>query len=279
MDASSRASTRRRSGSRTPQHARHGRQKGRLSPWGCSSSPMARACLSAIFLGPRLGHQRSGLGFLCSHAPAASVSRGDRRLASSAGDVVTEGEQAMEPVFDVVGEAAAVRSERRDDVAVKPPAERPAHHAVGEHVAWLVGHVLGFEAGGCGISVSCQRGVRRARASGRSSKANTTSALAALDNRPPYVQLFQQPWNFALPRTQPRRRSTALLRRSRLRWREGKLSGFGWPSAARAGLAEGVLCEIALALEPPTGVESRPRSSFILAAVCQVRRRRARRAA
>ncbi len=27
---------------------------------------MARACLSAIFLGPRLGHQRSGLGFLCS---------------------------------------------------------------------------------------------------------------------------------------------------------------------------------------------------------------------
>ena len=36
--------------------------------------------------------------------------------------------------------------------------------------------------------------------------------------------------------------------------REGKLSGFGWPSAARAGLTEGVLCEIALALEPPTGV-------------------------
>ena len=31
------------------------RQKGRLSPWGCSSSPMARACLSAIFRGPRLG--------------------------------------------------------------------------------------------------------------------------------------------------------------------------------------------------------------------------------
>ena len=36
--------------------------------------------------------------------------------------------------------------------------------------------------------------------------------------------------------------------------REGKLSGFGWPSAARAGLTEGVLCEIALALEPATGV-------------------------
>ena len=36
--------------------------------------------------------------------------------------------------------------------------------------------------------------------------------------------------------------------------REGKLSGFGWPSAARAGLTEGVSCEIALALEPPTGV-------------------------
>ena len=36
--------------------------------------------------------------------------------------------------------------------------------------------------------------------------------------------------------------------------REGKLSGFGWLSAARAGLTEGVLCEIALALEPPTGV-------------------------
>ena len=31
---------------------------------------MARACLSAIFLGPRLGHQRSGLGFLCSDGSA-----------------------------------------------------------------------------------------------------------------------------------------------------------------------------------------------------------------
>ena len=38
--------------------------------------------------------------------------------------------------------------------------------------------------------------------------------------------------------------------------REGKLSGFGWPSAARAGLTEGVLCELALALEPPTGVRA-----------------------
>ena len=35
-------------------------QKGRLSPWGFRSSPMARACLSAIFRGPRLGPAISG---------------------------------------------------------------------------------------------------------------------------------------------------------------------------------------------------------------------------
>ena len=50
-------------------------QKGRLSPWGCSSSPMARACLSAIFLGPRLGHQRSGLGFLGSKTSSSYSSK------------------------------------------------------------------------------------------------------------------------------------------------------------------------------------------------------------
>lgn len=30
-------------------------KKGRRSPWGCRSPPMTRACLLAIFFGPRLG--------------------------------------------------------------------------------------------------------------------------------------------------------------------------------------------------------------------------------
>ena len=48
------------------------RQKGRLSPWGCSSSPMARACLSAIFRGPRLGLAGRRWG---SYAPTAPGTR------------------------------------------------------------------------------------------------------------------------------------------------------------------------------------------------------------
>ena len=77
--------------------------------------------------------------------------------------------------------------------------------------------------------------------------ANTLDHTARADHgQPPFSPSPMAPTWSAPPATSPPYHG-----------REGKLSGFGWPSAARAGLTEGVLCEIALALEPATGVAGR----------------------
>ena len=99
-------------------------------------------------------------------------------------------------VLDVVGQRALVRVARSDDVAMEPLREWSALHPIGEHHAGLVGHVLGLdglperttfvrnttmvptasEVGAFTISVRCHGGWSRAKASGASWNANTTSA-------------------------------------------------------------------------------------------------------